>query len=78
MKVQTVNVICYADNTILSVDGYTDDESGNKEAEELFKETIKDHASFNQYEVADDEIECALDDGRFDKKGWEIYLTHTS
>lgn len=74
MKLNTVNVIEYFNNTIQQIASFEDNESGNKLAEHLFKQ-IANENSFNN-----DEIEIGLDNGYVGSKyfDYQLFLTHSS
>jgi hypothetical protein len=81
MKLNTVNVIEFVDDTISSVRSFSDDAQGNAEAEQLFRQIA------NEQEKSDDEplfseedIEAGIDDGSLDdeNRGWAVYLVHSS
>ena len=71
-KIKTVNVIEYADDTILSVHSFKENKTGNKEAEELFSSMViendGDPVKMNDY----------LDDGVYTGHGYSVYIVHSN
>jgi len=76
MKVSTVNIITYADNTVLGVTSFKDGKKGNKEAEALFKTTIRE--LYTTKDVSDEEIEDCLDNGYFESGDYQIFIVHSN
>ena len=75
-KVHTVNVIEYVNDSVLSVRAFTDNETGNREAEILFFDLVRK----NDGDIMlDEDIEEAISDGFWnDDNGYEIYLVHSN
>ena len=73
MEVQTVNVIEYSDDTILAVHSFSEDEAGNKEAEELFSRCAKENGA-EQKDLED----FAIEDGLYETGGYQVFLAHSS
>ena len=73
MKLDTVNVIEYCDDSVLSIRSFQDDEEGNKEAEELFTKILKE-----QNRSIEDDIEVALEDGFSEQGNYQIFISHSS
>ena len=73
-KVNTVNVIEYVDDSILSIRAYTDDEQGNKEAETLFKACVEENGDC----ILSTEMESILEDGYFEQGNYQVFITHSS
>jgi len=74
MKINTVNVIEYANDAILSVDSFSNDEEGIKEAEEHFKAVIKELGD----KITDEEAESFIEDGYFEQSEFQVFLTHST
>lgn len=81
MKVNTVNVIEYVNDAVLSVRSFMDADDnerirteGNAEAEALFKECVKENGD----NVTDEEMEACLEDGYFEQGDYQVFLTHSS
>lgn len=72
-KLNTVNVIEMAHGNLLSIRSFLENEEGNKKAEKLFDDILKEHGV----------IDCGyrhdyIDDGHYqDTNGHEIFLTHS-
>lgn len=73
MKSNTVNVTEYANDTILGIHSFSDDDEGNKEAEECFKRIIKESG----HEVTNEEMEVFLEDGYFEQGNYQVFITHS-
>ena len=74
MKLNTVNVVEYADDAVLGVKSFSGDEAGIKEAEECFKVCIKE----NGENITDEEMDVCLEDGYFEQGEYQVFLTHSS
>jgi len=73
MKVNTVNVVEYNDDTILGITSFSDDEEGNKEAEDIFKRCAKENGA------TDEDLEAfILEDGLYETGGYQLFLVHSS
>jgi hypothetical protein len=73
MKLQTVNVIEYRADAILSIQSFTDNEEGNKEAEEVFESIMRERNG-----VVDEDVEVSLEDGWYEEGDYQLFLTHSS
>ena len=79
MKLKTVNVVEYTmeEGTILGVHSFTDDETGNKEAEELFRKFAKE----NLDDVTDEDIEASIENGYIEGdrtvNDYQVFITHS-
>jgi hypothetical protein len=73
MKLQTVNVIEYKNDSILSVQSFTDNEEGNKEAEKVFEGIMRERNG-----VADEDVAISLEDGWYEEGDYQLFLTHSS
>lgn len=73
MKLNTVNVVEYVDGTISSVRSFSDDEDGNKEAEELFAKIALE----NDFDA--DDVDFGLDEGVLEKDdtGYQLSIVHS-
>lgn len=72
-KVHTVNVIEFCSGCVDSIRSFTDNETGNREAEILFYDRIKEEYP----KTLDEEIEVCIDDGCFEYGNYEILLLHS-
>lgn len=73
MLIRTVNVLEWKNSTIQSITSFSDDDAGNKEAEELFAKLAK-NSSFDEGDV-----EIGLDNGYLDSENsdYQIYIVHS-
>lgn len=74
-KLQTINVVEYAsdDLSILGVSSFSDDEEGNREAEQLFKELVLE----DNKDVTEREIDLFIEDGCYETETYQLFLTHS-
>ena len=73
-KVDTVNVIEYADDSVSGVVSFTETPEGNKEAEAWFTKLVKE----DDDKATNDEMIVFLDDGWYEAGTYQIFLTHSS
>jgi hypothetical protein len=73
MKLNTVNVVVMFDGILHTIESFTDDEAGNKEAEELLISKIRDQ----KVELDNEDIQVILEDGYFDMPHYDFYLIHS-
>lgn len=73
MQMQTVNVVEYVDDSVNSVHAFSDDEVGNKEAEELFIRCAKENGA-EQKDLED----FILEDGFYEAGEYQVFLKHSS
>ena len=66
-ELDTINVIEYADDDILTVRSFNNTQEGQKKAMSLFKSCIKENSGTKE------EIGYAVDDGKFSKHGYQVY-----
>ena len=71
MKVNAVNVIEYANDSILSARSFSEDAEGNKEAENLFKAILKEQ------DCTEEEIEFALKEKYHEQGDYQLFLIHS-
>ena len=72
MKVDTVNVVEYADDDLLGIRSYSDDDEGNHEAEECFRAAAKEHGAH------DNELAVFVEDGYYESGTYQLFLTHST
>jgi hypothetical protein len=72
MKLSTVNVIEFANDTVLGMSSWSDDTEGNAEAEKHFADCAKE----NGFSV--DEIEIGLEEGSLENSsGYMVFIVHS-
>lgn len=71
MKLHTVNVIEITGDNFQQIVSFTDDDEGNREAEELFSKKAKENGA------EDDNMESHLDDGCYLNGTYQLLLTHS-
>lgn len=71
MKLQTVNVVEYVDERILSIHSFTDDTEGNSEAEKCFREKAIENG------IEESDLDSDIDDGWSENGTYAIYLVHS-
>ena len=72
--VSTVNVIEYANDTVMGIRSFTDNESGNKEAEKVYRSLIIEHDP----DAIEHDIEMFLEDGYYEQGDYQVFLTHST
>ena len=75
MQLNTVNVIEFGNHSptdILSLASFSDDEIGNREAEDLFYKKMLENAG------AESDVTAALDDGYFCDGTYTLLITHST
>lgn len=70
MQLKTVNVVESFSETVQGITSFSDDEEGNKEAEELFAELAKEQG------FDDEEILVGLEDG-LSRYNYSLYIIHS-
>jgi hypothetical protein len=70
-KIQTVNVMEMANDDLLGVTSFIDDQEGNQEAEALFRE----RAIENGCEEKD--VDSFIEDGYWEEGTYQIFLSHS-
>ena len=68
-KINTVNVIEMADDDLLSITSFTDDEAGNKEAEARFQICAQENGC--------DPKESFIEDGYFEQGNYQLFISHS-
>ena len=76
MKVNTVNVIQRTEDSSYLVMSFSDDEQGNKEAEELFTSIVKSKNS-DAESLVDYRIDEILENGYYEIGEYELSLVHS-
>ena len=74
MKVNTVNVIEYAGDTLLGVVSFDNTPEGNQEAEEHYKKIILEHC----VDCNEAELSSFIEDGYFEQGDYQIFIKHSS
>lgn len=73
-KIQTVNIVEYADDDLLGVTSYEDNEEGNKEAEAQFKQCVIENGA----DMSDEDAESFIEDGYFEQGNYQLFITHSN
>jgi len=80
-KIHCVNVVTalkdFTDNVEINVKSFTDDDEGNKEAEDLFVRLIMDEAERDGDTILDDDISDIVMDGVYESSNGMIVITHS-
>ena len=74
MPIQTVNVIEYADDAIQGIRSFEDTPDGNKEAENVFHDIVKE----NDPDATEAEINFFIEDGFHEQGDWQLFITHSN
>ena len=73
MKLNTVNVIEYRNDEIETLHSFSDDEEGNKEAEDLFSDIMRERDG-----MTEEDIKVALTDGFYEEGTFQLFLISNS
>jgi hypothetical protein len=73
MKIQTVNVIEYKGDDLVSIRSYSEDDEGNKQAEEMFRNMIIEADP----EMTEEEIEACTEEGYHEQGEYQLFLSHS-
>ena len=73
MKVDTINVVEYADDSLLGVTSFSNDEAGSIEAEAHFRAVAKE----NTPEVTDEEMASFVEEGYHEQGDYQLFLTRS-
>lgn len=73
MKLNTVNVVEYVDDSIIGIDSFTDDEVGNKEAEDMFIRCAKENGA-NDKDLKD--YDC-IKEGMYECGTYQVFIIHS-
>jgi len=73
-KVSTVNIIEFSGDSLQGMTSFNDNEVGNREAEMLFFKLVME----NYPNMLEEEIEGFIEDGYFEQRDYQIFLTHSS
>lgn len=71
MKINTINVTEIGDESVLGIRSFSIDEEGIKEAEELFRECVKENGN----NLTDEEVEAFIIDRYFEQGNYQVFLT---
>lgn len=74
MKIDAINVTEYANDAVLKVHSFSNDEEGAKEAEECYKAIILEH----QKDATEKEMKLCIEDGYFEQAHFQVFLTRPS
>lgn len=72
MKLNSINVIEYVDDSVIAVYSFSDDEEGNKEAENVFSRCAKENGAEDK-----DLEDYALEDGMYEAGTYQVFLAHS-
>lgn len=71
MKLNTVNVIEYADNTVLGITSFSNDEEGIKEAEAHFSALAKEQG------VEEGELNAFVEEGYYEQGDYQLFVINS-
>jgi len=74
MKVDTINITEYANDAVLGVHSFSNDEVGVREAEEYYKAIILEH----QEDATESEMDVYIEDGYYEQSDYQVFLTHST
>jgi hypothetical protein len=73
-RVETVNVIEYADDAVVGLTSFTDTPEGNRDAEARFSKLIKE----NDKETTNQEVKAMSEDGWYESGTYQVFIIHSS
>lgn len=76
-KINTVNVIEYANDNLVGIQSFLDTPEGNKEAEQAFTSILKEDSSMC-FVLTDEEIEACIEDGYFEQGDYQLFISHSN
>jgi hypothetical protein len=74
MKLETVNVIEYADDDLLGISSFDNTPEGNAEAEARFKATLVELGD----SLSDEDISSFVEDGYWEQGSYQLFLSHSA
>ena len=77
MKTNTVNVIEYTDDSVLSVRAFVDNPEGNQEAEALFLKCMEENTA-HWSDFTEEEKAACIEEALFEEGGYQLFLAHSS
>ena len=72
MKVDTVNVIEYAEDDLQGIVSFDETPEGNKEAEAHFKSILEEN------KVDAEDIDSFVEDGYWEQGSYQIFISHSN
>lgn len=70
MILNTINVIEITEDSLLSIKSFSANDEGVGEAEQFFKDVLKEQ----EPDFSEDDIESYLEDGLYERNGYELYI----
>lgn len=74
MKLYTVNIIEWCDDTIQQIVSFSDDKAGNKAAEKLFRKCALENGGGKDNK----ELGWCVENGYYDCASYHLHLVHSS
>ena len=71
--IKTVNVIEYENDAISKVTAFEESDTGNQQAELLFREIVKMKSGV----VTEEELNVFLDDGWYEQGDFQLFIIHS-
>lgn len=83
MKLNTVNIIEYANDAVLGVTSFEDTPKGNKEAEKLFTALVLEYEAHAIHTssttiLTKKEIKEFIEDGIFEQGTYQVFIAHSN
>ena len=72
MKIDTINVVEYNDDDLLSITSFSNNPEGNKEAEKCFSDCVKNQG------VDDNDIASYVNDRYYEQGTYQIFLYYSN
>ena len=80
IKLNTINVIEITNGEFQSLRAFVDNPKGNKQAEKLFRRLVKEYEKPYPKDAPrsdEEDFEAYLDDGIYERTGYQIILSHS-
>jgi len=74
MRLDTVNIIEYAEDDLLSINSFDETSDGNIEAQECFTAILKEQGD----NLTDADIESYIEDGYWEQGNYQVFISHSS
>jgi len=71
-KIDTVNVIEYADDDLIGINSYAEGEEGNRSAESRFRQCATEHGCI---EI---DLDSFVEDGYYEQGTYQLFLSHSN
>lgn len=71
-KIDTVNVIEFADDDLIEINSYEENEEGNKSAEARFRQCATEHG------CQEEDLDSFVEEGYYEQGTYQLFLAHSN